>query len=46
MSVARTLKILPAEGHDVVVDVQHMVVGALTLPMIVFVTLHTMGVLS
>ncbi|WP_026923705.1 hypothetical protein [Glycomyces arizonensis] len=31
---ARTLKILPAEGHDVVPDVQHLVVGALTLAML------------
>ncbi|MFH8385862.1 hypothetical protein ACH4E7_33905 [Kitasatospora sp. NPDC018058] len=30
---ARTLKILPAEGRDVVIDVQHMVVGVLTLLM-------------
>ncbi|GAA4974428.1 hypothetical protein HD597_009295 [Nonomuraea thailandensis] len=32
---ARTLKILPAEGHGVVPDVQHMVVGALSLIMLV-----------
>ena len=30
----RTLKILPAEGHDVVIDVQHMVVGTLSLLML------------
>lgn len=30
----RTLKILPTEGHDVVIDVQHMVVGVLTLAML------------
>jgi hypothetical protein len=30
----RTLKILPTEGHDVVIDVQHMVVGVLTLVML------------
>ncbi|MCX4745715.1 hypothetical protein OG455_09300 [Kitasatospora sp. NBC_01287] len=30
---ARTLKILPTEGHQVVPDVQHMVVGLLTLAM-------------
>lgn len=43
---SRTLKILPTEGHDVVVDVQHMVVGLLTLPMVAFVTLHAAAVLS
>ncbi len=42
----RTLKVLPAEGHDVVVDVQHMVVGLLTLPMVVFVSVHSLEVLS
>jgi hypothetical protein len=31
---ARTLKILPTEGRDVVIDVQHMVVGALSLLML------------
>lgn len=31
---ARTLKILPTEGHAVVIDVQHMVVGVLTLAML------------
>ncbi len=31
---ARTLKVLPAEGHDVVIDVQHMVVGALSVVML------------
>ncbi|MGP3959843.1 hypothetical protein ACTWPT_27910 [Nonomuraea sp. 3N208] len=31
---ARTLKILPTKGHDVVIDVQHMVVGALSLLML------------
>lgn len=31
---SRTLKILPTEGHDVVIDVQHMVVGALSLIML------------
>lgn len=30
---ARTVKLLPTAGHDVVIDVQHMVVGALTLLM-------------
>ncbi|WP_433044369.1 hypothetical protein [Dactylosporangium sp. CS-033363] len=30
---ARTLKILPAAGRAVVIDVQHMVVGVLTLAM-------------
>ncbi|GAA3452999.1 hypothetical protein [Dactylosporangium matsuzakiense] len=30
---ARTLKLLPTAGHGVVIDVQHMVVGALTLAM-------------
>ena len=37
---ARTLKVLPAAGHDVVVDVQHMIVGAITLPMVVSVASH------
>ncbi len=31
---ARTLKVLPTRGRAVVVDVQHMVVGALTLVML------------
>jgi hypothetical protein len=31
---ARTWKVLPAHGHAVVVDVQHLVVGALTLAML------------
>ncbi|MGJ6966643.1 hypothetical protein ACSDR0_32500 [Streptosporangium sp. G11] len=31
---ARTLKILPTEGRDIVIDVQHMVVGALSLLML------------
>ncbi|WP_219471403.1 hypothetical protein [Nonomuraea rhizosphaerae] len=31
---ARTLKVLPAEGRDVVIDVQHLVVGALSLIML------------
>lgn len=31
---SRTLKILAAEGHDMVIDVQHMVVGALSLIML------------
>ncbi len=43
---SRTLKILPTDGHDVVVDVQHMVVGVLTVPMVIFVTWHTIAVLS
>ncbi|WP_433203863.1 hypothetical protein ACQP00_34900 [Dactylosporangium sp. CS-047395] len=30
---ARTLKILPTDGHAVVIDVQHIVVGVLTLAM-------------
>jgi hypothetical protein len=30
----RTWKILPTEGHDVVIDVQHMVVGVITLVMV------------
>ena len=37
---ARTLKVLPTGGRDVVVDVQHMVVGALTCPMVGFVAVH------
>ncbi|MFB4283494.1 MULTISPECIES: hypothetical protein [unclassified Nonomuraea] len=40
---ARTLKILPAEGHDVVVDVQHMVVGALSLIMLVTTLVATLN---
>src|SRR5262245_9985796 len=43
---SRTLKGLPAEGHDVVVDVQHVVVGLLTLPMVLSVSLHTLEVFS
>ena len=31
---ARTLKILPTEGRDVVIDVQHLVVGALSVLML------------
>ncbi|MCK2215047.1 hypothetical protein MF672_014805 [Actinomadura sp. ATCC 31491] len=31
---ARTLKVLPTAGHDVVIDVQHMVVGVLSLIML------------
>ncbi|MER7500266.1 hypothetical protein AB0L05_32210 [Nonomuraea pusilla] len=31
---ARTLKILPTEGRDVVIDVQHMVVGVLSVVML------------
>ena len=31
---ARTLKILPTQGRDVVIDVQHMIVGVLTLAML------------
>ncbi|MFD0888058.1 hypothetical protein ACFQ08_26260 [Streptosporangium algeriense] len=31
---ARTLKVLPAEGRDVVIDVQHMVVGVLSVVML------------
>ncbi|MEU0566760.1 hypothetical protein ABZ297_15405 [Nonomuraea sp. NPDC005983] len=31
---SRTLKILPTEGHDVVIDVQHLVVGVLSLIML------------
>lgn len=30
---SRTLKIIPTEGHDVVIDVQHLVVGVLSLAM-------------
>ncbi|MBB4913120.1 hypothetical protein [Streptosporangium saharense] len=32
---ARTLKILPTEGRDVVIDVQHMVVGVISVVMLV-----------
>ena len=31
---ARTRKLLPTEGHDVVIDVQHMVVGVITVVMV------------
>ncbi|MFF4413808.1 hypothetical protein ACFYY8_14845 [Streptosporangium sp. NPDC001559] len=31
---ARTLKVLPTEGRDVVIDVQHMVVGVLSVVML------------
>ncbi|WP_426503845.1 hypothetical protein ACPPVO_40345 [Dactylosporangium sp. McL0621] len=37
----RTLKILPTEGHGVVIDVQHMVVGALTAAMLATTVLAT-----
>ncbi|MER7750769.1 hypothetical protein [Kitasatospora sp. NPDC097643] len=40
---ARTLKILPTEGRDVVIDVQHLVVGALTLLMTGATAAVTMG---
>ncbi|WP_232664419.1 hypothetical protein [Pseudonocardia sp. TRM90224] len=30
---ARTVKVLPTQGHDVVIDVQHMVTGVLALTM-------------
>ena len=43
---SRTLKILPSAGHDVVVDVQHMVVGLLSLTMLAFVTMHLVDVVS
>ena len=43
---ARTLKVLPTEGHDVVIDVQHMVVGALTIPLVVAVAARAVQVLS
>ncbi|WP_432843505.1 hypothetical protein [Dactylosporangium sp. CA-092794] len=41
---ARTWKILPAAGHAVVIDVQHMVVGGLTLAMAATTLLATMSV--
>ncbi|MGV9302020.1 hypothetical protein ACWDLG_01490 [Nonomuraea sp. NPDC003727] len=40
---ARTWKILPTEGRDVVIDVQHMVVGVLCLIMLVSVTFTTLA---
>jgi hypothetical protein len=40
---ARTWKILPVEGHDVVIDVQHMVVGLLTLGMLGTTLAVTLG---
>ncbi|MET8625727.1 hypothetical protein ABZW30_18595 [Kitasatospora sp. NPDC004669] len=40
---ARTLKILPTEGRDVVIDVQHLVVGVLTLLMTGTTAAVTMG---
>jgi len=39
----RTLKILPTEGHDVVIDVQHLVVGALSLLMLATTLIVTLG---
>jgi hypothetical protein len=41
--IARTLKILPTAGHAVTIDVQHMVVGALTLAMCVTTVLAAVG---
>ncbi|MCA2224565.1 hypothetical protein [Nonomuraea aurantiaca] len=38
----RTLKILPTEGHDVVIDVQHLVVGALSLLMLATTLIATL----
>ncbi|QKW21212.1 hypothetical protein HUT16_21030 [Kitasatospora sp. NA04385] len=40
---ARTLKVLPTEGHGVVPDVQHVVVGVLTLLMTAGTAAATMG---
>ena len=40
---SRTLKILPTEGRGVVIDVQHMVVGALSLLMLVTTLIVTLG---
>jgi hypothetical protein len=40
---ARTLKVLPTAGHDVVIDVQHLVVGALTLAMLAATLAATLG---
>jgi hypothetical protein len=40
---ARTLKILPAQGHDVVIDVQHLVVGALSLIMLATTLVATLS---
>ena len=41
---ARTLKILPARGHAIVPDVQHLVVGALTLAMLASTLAATLAV--
>jgi uncharacterized membrane protein len=40
---SRTLKILPSEGHDVVIDVQHLVVGALSVLMLATTLIVTLG---
>ncbi|WP_327140025.1 hypothetical protein [Nocardia sp. NBC_01327] len=40
---SRTLKILPTAGHSVVPDVQHMIVGALTVAMIAATVVQTLG---
>ncbi|MEU7863589.1 hypothetical protein [Nonomuraea sp. NPDC049141] len=40
---SRTLKILPTEGHEVVIDVQHLVVGALSLLMLATTLIVTLG---
>ncbi|MEU4227393.1 hypothetical protein AB0F17_24120 [Nonomuraea sp. NPDC026600] len=40
---SRTLKILPTEGHDVVIDVQHLVVGALSVFMLATTLIVTLG---
>ncbi|MEW9529874.1 hypothetical protein [Microbispora sp. NPDC049125] len=40
---ARTWKVLPTEGRAVVIDVQHMVVGVMTVVMLVAVAVTTLG---
>ncbi|GAA3012497.1 hypothetical protein [Streptosporangium longisporum] len=40
---SRTLKVLPTEGRDVVIDVQHLVVGVLSLVMLATTLTATLG---
>jgi hypothetical protein len=40
---SRTLKILPTAGHDMVIDVQHLVVGALSLIMLTTTLIATLN---
>lgn len=40
---ARTLKVLPTDGHAVVPDVQHMVVGLILVPMVTSIWMAALG---